>query len=289
MSVTDIAVDRQYDLLTTIRNAPLNPDAIRIASRLPKLLQDAVPCYWSWPAVRVAVADAKTYPLEAHVMRADLIAPVQWWYFDNPALPLVALRAEAEIAEAVLVVDGTRLHSSYANHLIAFFFVRVKLNDNKEPYRVPLPAWVAYVPFHAPWSSACTFDSILTSHPMDEHEIEQASAVMMFVVSAICWLRSTVPQRERTIVSRGTRRRLGLSTDHPSASTHVITLRASEHTAPATAHHEVEWSCRWSVRSHWRKQAVKDGHRLTLIPSYVKGPEGKPFRPPGDIRYKIDR
>jgi len=222
-------------------------------------------------------------------MRTDLIAPVQWWYFDNPALPRMAMQAEAEVAEAMLLIDGARLGGRYANSLLALFFLRVKYEEDDTPYPIPVPAWVAYVPYHTSWAPHCTFDPILTSQPLDEHELREAQGLMTFVVSSICWLRSTVPQRERRTVSRGTRRRLGLTANQPTATIQVITLRAIDAMTAERTPREVAWSCRWSVRSHWRRHAVTDGHRLTLIPSYIKGPEGKPFRPPGALRYKIDR
>jgi hypothetical protein len=45
---------------------------------------------------------------------------------------------------------------------------------------------------------------------------------------------------------------------------------------------DVEWSCRWMVRGHWRNQFYRStGRREPLwITEYVKGPEGKPLKLP---------
>jgi hypothetical protein len=40
---------------------------------------------------------------------------------------------------------------------------------------------------------------------------------------------------------------------------------------------EVEWSHRWLVKGHWRKQPTKEGIRLVWIHPYIKGPENKPL------------
>ena len=46
--------------------------------------------------------------------------------------------------------------------------------------------------------------------------------------------------------------------------------RSHEH-----AEHDVDWSCRWIVRGHWRR--LEEG-RQTYVRPHLKGPEGKPLR-----------
>ncbi len=64
----------------------------------------------------------------------------------------------------------------------------------------------------------------------------------------------------------------------------VIKLRETKY-----AHREqnpvsggVEWSCRWLVEGHWRKQwyPAKGEHNTIWIDSYLKGPDGAPFKAP---------
>lgn len=80
---------------------------------------------------------------------------------------------------------------------------------------------------------------------------------------------------------RATRRRL---TDayHGEATVRVVELRRAQR-RPGQAHNEreVEWSCQWLVRGHWRQQPV--GPKLsqvrpTWIAPYAKGPEDAPIR-----------
>ena len=54
---------------------------------------------------------------------------------------------------------------------------------------------------------------------------------------------------------------------------------------------EVEWSCRWMVKGHWRNQyypSIKD-HRQVWINSHVKGPEDAPLVLKPMRAYEFDR
>jgi hypothetical protein len=63
----------------------------------------------------------------------------------------------------------------------------------------------------------------------------------------------------------------------------VITLRRMEQDRPAVGHEVVDWQWRWEVRGHWRNQFCPGSgtYRPVFIEAYVKGPEGKPLKPPG--------
>jgi len=59
----------------------------------------------------------------------------------------------------------------------------------------------------------------------------------------------------------------------------VITLRRTSVQSDHSIHREVEWSHRWLVDAHWRKQWYPSiqGHRQILILPYMKGPADKPI------------
>ena len=66
----------------------------------------------------------------------------------------------------------------------------------------------------------------------------------------------------------------------PASELRVVTLRRPErHSHHDDASHEVEWSHRWVVTGHWRRQWYPslDEHRLRYILPYVKGPDDKPI------------
>jgi hypothetical protein len=65
----------------------------------------------------------------------------------------------------------------------------------------------------------------------------------------------------------------------------VVELRRRESVLkhePSNHGEEVEWSCQWIVRGHWRQQFYpsKHGTQPIWITPYVKGPEDKPLKAP---------
>lgn len=82
--------------------------------------------------------------------------------------------------------------------------------------------------------------------------------------------------------SRGLRRRAERSGFATYGEIRVVTLR--RHYVPSledkdSEHEDVEWSHRWVVKGHWRKQYYpsRDEHELIWIQPYVKGPQDKPL------------
>jgi hypothetical protein len=112
---------------------------------------------------------------------------------------------------------------------------------------------------------------------------------MMATVHAfwlLCWQRIGTPHSERA--SRGLRRRMERSfPGRPIPEVRVITLRR-----PKAQNGEVdpdqrgrEYSHRWWVNGHWRKQwyPSEERHKPRYIEGYVKGPDDRPFQPKDDV------
>lgn len=57
------------------------------------------------------------------------------------------------------------------------------------------------------------------------------------------------------------------------------------------ASRSVEWSCRWIVRGHWRKQYIpgQEDRRPAFVQPHTKGPEGKPLRQPRESVFVVKR
>src|SRR5262252_772200 len=62
----------------------------------------------------------------------------------------------------------------------------------------------------------------------------------------------------------------------------VVELRRREPVATEHGERDVDWSCQWIVRGHWRQQFYPSKHlnQPIWITPYVKGPEDKPLKPP---------
>lgn len=70
----------------------------------------------------------------------------------------------------------------------------------------------------------------------------------------------------------------------------IVTLRRAHHEAPGDEPSNVEWSCQWMVKGHWRKRAKKWGEGPpSYVTPHVKGPADKPFRAPRETVYKVRR
>lgn len=66
----------------------------------------------------------------------------------------------------------------------------------------------------------------------------------------------------------------------PSKNVVVVRLRRPRGQRLTESEHDVEWSCRWIVSGHWRKQWYPslNAHRQVWISGYVKGPDDKELR-----------
>jgi hypothetical protein len=107
---------------------------------------------------------------------------------------------------------------------------------------------------------------------------DATAAVLTFALTLLL----TLPQR---IAARSALRGPGHGPhseeyrDRDVPTVQIITLRrpAPPAGSPAGPGHAVAWSHQWIVSGHWRNQKVREGHRLTWIEAYVKGPEGLPL------------
>ena len=103
-------------------------------------------------------------------------------------------------------------------------------------------------------------------------------------------LMSFVHQRilisPRFYADRMARRRAERAASRPSFNeVRVISLRSTERRTGEGEHHDVEWTCQWIVRGHWRNQWCpgQKHYRPKWIAPYLKGPEDKPLREPGRL------
>lgn len=103
---------------------------------------------------------------------------------------------------------------------------------------------------------------------------------MRYVIAMCLLMEQRILTTRREPLDRARRRRIaraGLERDHLQ----VVTLRRyQERGADAEHAAEVDWSCRWIVRGHWRQQyyASTGEHRPKWIMPFVKGPEDKPMK-----------
>ena len=63
----------------------------------------------------------------------------------------------------------------------------------------------------------------------------------------------------------------------------VVSLRRMEEDRKKEKSINVDWQWQWEVRGHWRNQFYQSTgeYKQIFIEAYIKGPEGKPLKPPG--------
>jgi hypothetical protein len=101
----------------------------------------------------------------------------------------------------------------------------------------------------------------------------------------VAFLEQRILLSPRFLADRGSRRRREKARQAPpSEEIHVVRLRHVAYRGEG-GHRDVEWTCQWIVRGHWRNQWYprQKHYRPRWIAPYLKGPEDKPLREPGRL------
>lgn len=269
----NIWVPQEYaDWQTALRNAPI---------------------YW-WSAETAAIVSeaSKSYPIDVEPSR-DLdnpgISPPSWMprvgsafcVFERPTLHF-----EQEDGSGGVMPLSAILWLDYINVTSRRFALGIRgitWNVN-----TAAPVW---------WSDGGTDPNeigerfrALPSGLLDSFQRERLTFAR-WICAASMFIEQEILTVETSHVSRAVRRRIPEALKHRDV--HVVRLRrVSERDAARGAGENVsDWSCRWTVRGHWRKQYFpKRGmHAPVWIHPYVKGPDDKPFRKEAPVVYSVSR
>lgn len=96
----------------------------------------------------------------------------------------------------------------------------------------------------------------------------------------------------RETIDRAARRRLARTHPDHEPFVRVVELRARDAVARSAGEpHPVDWSCRWLVRGHWRRQwfPLAEANRPIWVGPHVKGPDGKPLKAPRATVFAVVR
>jgi len=119
-----------------------------------------------------------------------------------------------------------------------------------------------------------------------------------FLAGCLSFLEQRIATAVARPVSRAARRRIDRSRPmaEPAAAVRVVELRRREHSArdDDIADGDSEgpaWHCQWIVSGHWRRQyyPASNAHKPRYIAPYVKGPQDKPLKPPGNQLFVVKR
>lgn len=119
---------------------------------------------------------------------------------------------------------------------------------------------------------------------------DERVAFTKWICTAAMFVDQEIVVASRADVSRAVRKRCDRA--EVDTTCHVVTLRkelAHDHDSGGLGH--VEWSHRWLVRGHWRRQwfQSRGGHAPVWIHPHVKGPSDKPFMEPKPTVFAVMR
>lgn len=128
----------------------------------------------------------------------------------------------------------------------------------------------------------------------DQHEDRAPRAEKLRVGYAFfAFIQQRLVEFTRSEADRASRRRAEAVAPQLGANAiHVIRLRRIEHRSHNGEATHVEWSCRWIVSGHWRRQPcglARGDRRLLWVHSHIKGPESKPMKAPAARVFAVIR
>lgn len=137
----------------------------------------------------------------------------------------------------------------------------------------------------APWSfDNNTLENYISFHndkipAGDVQNAERFTLSIRIAVATLLLMDQVLTVVAKTPVDRATRKRAERTGWQFTPTVQVVKLRRAEYVQHGSV--DVDWSCRWMVRSHWRtyNRGLGD-ERTVLIPSYIKGPDDKPLKTP---------
>lgn len=156
---------------------------------------------------------------------------------------------------------------------------------------LPLPLAVAGWDFGANWSSSWDKTKTTSAFKVEEEVLNlRFREIGRYVMTLFSFINQKLLVVSHQRANRATRKRYERERKIETPLIRVILLRAKK-TASGKEQREVEWSCRWIVRGHWRQQWYPSlsNHKAIWIIPYIKGPEDKPLKKPATNLFAVVR
>jgi hypothetical protein len=245
--------------------------------------------YWMsaemWQAI---TASSQSLPLDLRVGADLLPAPAGWVWLEEPW----------PIPDAPSYSRG----DEHIEPTVRALSWGVSLKDNRPVLIVetfheltPPHATRPVIPAHCPMVfldvSLAEQDASLVPvmGPSWASQVERFHAIVRAIVATFLWIRQTICVITPVPLERHAAKRLLKAEMQGGLS--VITLRRHVSEPKDATGAPIEWSCRWIVNGHWRKQFYpsKEAHEYIWILPFVKGPEDKPLKTPDQKVFAIIR
>jgi hypothetical protein len=246
-----------------------------------RILGLGAPYYWAWPICEMIEVSARTVP-EWRLQTKDLVTPYGFSWFAHPIALYDPYREKTPqdgggnhwlvgFCWGSLGADGIWVYSLYQAKPAVMqtgrqFGGYAKLGRG---FR---------------WRFGETIRDVLVHEPDPRYrgrifrELDALSAAFLFLNQRIVRVDTCGDGPHVDAQERSSRTDADPSPLVRTVELRRLTTRLDRDTAPR----QVEWSHRWLVSAHWRRQYYPstDEHRPILISAYVKGPPEKPLKPP---------
>lgn len=284
-------------LAGTSRNSDAEADAID--GVLADALAHAAPHYWTRDMVRLL--DATWSTLEEWTLDQTTIEDASGYvWFEDPIslIPGDPERVRALAWTAVMQQDGPV-------YMVIPFTIYGGTDQPAPETIVPVPvegvprrpmlwrlgdtlaSWLKEIgEMYASPGMAAEFARV--SGMTAEKDRVQSEAFGRVFATCLALMGQTLVITSRYRGDRATRKRaqqaMRLTQDADPPVVRAVLLRRRRYVRPDAGDGEpgdpVEWSCRWLVRPHWRRQFYRstNQYKSILIAEYIKGPESKPLR-----------
>lgn len=244
---------------------------------------------WSSDMTKAAWLASKTIPEDARFSR-DMLPDDHvacWWWFDWP-LPIPM--------DQITTCDYGDLDTEHVhglllcqNRLSPLTICDCRLDQNR-PF---LTGISAISPPEASLAEMLRGERLNIYGETVSGHSKRSQALLRFVLAASVWIKQRILSMDSGPVERHRRKQLAREFNATVSDVKVVSLRRmeSQYEQRPQNHIDIEWSCRWIVNGHWRNQyhPSTGRHELKYILPYVKGPEDKPLRVPGQTIYVVNR
>lgn len=123
-------------------------------------------------------------------------------------------------------------------------------------------------------------------------EGDEITVSTSYPIAATLFMNGTVARAQEYRANHQTRKEYARAGKTAPTVRAVILRRSEQATSAGSMRGDVEWSCQWMVRGHWRKlhePRKSDGATVTYVQPHVKGPQDMPFRAPSETVFVAQR
>lgn len=213
----------------------------------------------------------KTLPVDTIIRPDDLPSDFGFVVFEEPLVCIDATRDEPMIVRAFMWANA-RIAGENALHMS--FYV----DSDKYPALAAIGLHLAYAGA-SEWFMNTDLNAFPAAHyeAMTEHALESIREDRRIFGSLLMLLHQPLVVEGLVKAGRQERRQAERHGQPAPPDVRVLTLRLPQHQYEDKVTSRVQWTHRWLVSGHWRKQwyATEQVHRPIWIAPFIKGPAEK--------------